>query len=391
MNLTSVQRIDPCAVAIIDKSAFFVWCKFDHQFNVINSEFYGNSFCFQSTHAALYSYDAAKEGWTKTAIEGPLLIYRRADRPTHSMIIANRQSLCDHIEPIIPSLRIWEKSPYIFFKKMEVCLYRWMILNVFAENEITGLWFYEREDCVRIYKLLRRLLSETSTPQPPAPATASSNTTSVQSIQDASFDVLSLLSCPQQTQNVSQQITTEQNANKPQTLDERVSELPSKDGSCGTFEMPAMLQKLLCEESGIAKRTMPLKGALNADQIEKHLVQGDSNLLMDKFLTDPKLSTHFSSASLAALSTTAVGGSDTGTLPDEATGAGDQSFSTKNRNVTELKRSCSVDDTTNQIPIAPLNKEQMLQAMMHLLRTDDDFVAQLHRAYVDSLNYRLGL
>ncbi|VDM31595.1 unnamed protein product [Toxocara canis] len=91
MNLTSVQRIDPCAVAIVDKS----------------------------THAALYSFDAVKEEWTKTDIEGPLLIYRRADRPAHSMIIANRQSLSDHIEPITPALRIWEKSPYIFFKKTE--------------------------------------------------------------------------------------------------------------------------------------------------------------------------------------------------------------------------------------------------------------------------------
>lgn len=53
-----------------------------------------------------------------------------------------------------------------------------------SENEITGLWFYEREDCKRIYKLLTKLLNENSTQSPPAVPLA----------PDTNFDVLSLLS-----------------------------------------------------------------------------------------------------------------------------------------------------------------------------------------------------
>uniref|UniRef100_A0A914ZZN1 mRNA-decapping enzyme C-terminal domain-containing protein n=1 Tax=Parascaris univalens TaxID=6257 RepID=A0A914ZZN1_PARUN len=323
MNLTSVQRIDPCAIAIVDKS----------------------------THAALYNFDATKEEWTKTDIEGPLLIYKRADRPAYSMIIANRQSLLDHIEPITSTLRIWEKSPYIFFKKTE-------------ENEITGLWFYEREDCKRIYNLLTKLLNENSTQSPPAVPLA----------PDTNFDVLSLLS---RTHDHNVTPPSGEHISNTNTRGTGVFNRTSlKDGG---FEMPVMLQKLLCEESTTAKRTMPVKGAVSADQIEKQFVHGDaSQLLLDRLaINDIRMAPNCSSASLAALSTTAVGGSDSGTIPDEM------------RNAAELKRSSSADDTT-PAPV-PLTKEQMLQALTHLLRTDDDFVVQLHRAYVDSLNYRLGL
>uniref|UniRef100_A0A0N5AR01 tRNA_int_endo domain-containing protein n=1 Tax=Syphacia muris TaxID=451379 RepID=A0A0N5AR01_9BILA len=90
LNLASVQRIDPCAVSIIDRC----------------------------TYASLYSY-AKNEGWQKTEIEGPMLVYRRADHPTHSFIIANRHSRQDFIEPISATLQLCLKSSYIMMKKPE--------------------------------------------------------------------------------------------------------------------------------------------------------------------------------------------------------------------------------------------------------------------------------
>ncbi|KAK6059919.1 Dcp1-like decapping family protein [Cooperia oncophora] len=52
-NLLSIQRIDPCAVAILDKT----------------------------THAAKYNFDMVEKAWTKTHIEGALFIIQRADKP----------------------------------------------------------------------------------------------------------------------------------------------------------------------------------------------------------------------------------------------------------------------------------------------------------------------
>uniref|UniRef100_A0A0K0DCU5 WH1 domain-containing protein n=1 Tax=Angiostrongylus cantonensis TaxID=6313 RepID=A0A0K0DCU5_ANGCA len=52
-NLLSIQRIDPCAVAILDKA----------------------------THAAKYNFDVTAKAWTRTYIEGALFIIQRADKP----------------------------------------------------------------------------------------------------------------------------------------------------------------------------------------------------------------------------------------------------------------------------------------------------------------------
>lgn len=65
-------------------------------------------------HAALYQFDKCKTQWVKSAIEGPLFLYKRADKPLHSLMIANRQSLEDHIEPITPPLRFFLEAPYLF-------------------------------------------------------------------------------------------------------------------------------------------------------------------------------------------------------------------------------------------------------------------------------------
>lgn len=68
----------------------------------------------QSAHAALYQFDKCNTQWIKSAVEGPLFLYKRADKPFHSLMIANRQSLEDHIEPITPRLRFFLEAPYLF-------------------------------------------------------------------------------------------------------------------------------------------------------------------------------------------------------------------------------------------------------------------------------------
>ncbi|VDN37323.1 unnamed protein product [Gongylonema pulchrum] len=122
MNLKSVRRLDPCAVTIIDKTA----------------------------HAALYEFDREKFEWVKTAIEGPLFLYERADAPLHSLMIANRQSLKDLIEPILPPVLFFLETPYVFMNKL-------------AERQIIGFWFFDEEDCKRFYEVLLRLAPQTTT------------------------------------------------------------------------------------------------------------------------------------------------------------------------------------------------------------------------------------
>uniref|UniRef100_A0A0R3S4Y1 mRNA-decapping enzyme-like protein n=1 Tax=Elaeophora elaphi TaxID=1147741 RepID=A0A0R3S4Y1_9BILA len=144
MNLKSIQRLDPCAVAIIDKSV----------------------------HSALYQFDKCRTQWVKSAIEGPLFLYKRADAPFYSLMIANRQSLDDHIEPITPRLRFFLEAPYLFINTQE--------------GEIKGFWFFEEEDCIRIYKLLVVLVSAAS---PSTSATISCPKRSVSSNSQNGYSV----------------------------------------------------------------------------------------------------------------------------------------------------------------------------------------------------------
>ncbi|EYB91941.1 hypothetical protein Y032_0200g1699 [Ancylostoma ceylanicum] len=94
-NLCSIQRIDPCAVAILDKA----------------------------THAAKYNFDVATKSWTKTNIEGALFIIQRADKPYYSLIIANRQSLDDMVEPVNPLTKMNLEGHYLFFCKPDIQRY----------------------------------------------------------------------------------------------------------------------------------------------------------------------------------------------------------------------------------------------------------------------------
>lgn len=333
LNLASVQRIDPCAVSIIDRC----------------------------TYASLYSY-AKNEGWQKTEIEGPMLVYRRADHPTHSFIIANRHSRQDFIEPISATLQLCLKSSYIMMKKPE-------------EKEIFGIWICDSTDCERIYNLLHELVAECAKSPPQVKASSESP------------NLLDLIIRPTEI--------ADGDRNQPLKANKKSGE-----------DMPAMLQKLLCEERQLPRGSLP-KGAVSADQVEKQLLfdqaaKQKNTEPLKKFVAEPTITSNFSCMSLGALSTTATRGSEgpLNIVPDDlnnsAAGCSSNVSTLKNidppeKDLTAVEKDAVPQNKSSSVPSTGLNKEQLVQALEHLLRTDDDFVGRLHLAYADSLNLRLGI
>ncbi|VDL71263.1 unnamed protein product [Nippostrongylus brasiliensis] len=112
----------------------------------------------ETTHAAKYNFDVVAKAWTKTNIEGALFIIQRADKPYYSMIIANRQSLDDMVEPVNPLTKMNNDGHYLFFCK--------------PDNQIYGLWFFSTEDCTRMYNLLKKLQEEIRSGKIPTPPTS---------------------------------------------------------------------------------------------------------------------------------------------------------------------------------------------------------------------------
>ncbi|KAE9415137.1 hypothetical protein Angca_009334, partial [Angiostrongylus cantonensis] len=151
-NLLSIQRIDPCAVAILDKA----------------------------THAAKYNFDVTAKAWTRTYIEGALFIIQRADKPYFSLIIANRQSLDDMVEPVNPLTKMNSEGHYLFFCKPDsksTSYIRFLTSlsdgycenMVFGSDQIYGLWFFSAEDCARLYNLLKKLQEDIKAGKIPTP------------------------------------------------------------------------------------------------------------------------------------------------------------------------------------------------------------------------------
>lgn len=88
-NLLAIKRIDPFADRIVTHSA----------------------------NAATFSFNVTENKWEKTDVDGPLFVYRRIDAPMYSIMIANRQSLTDFIEPVTKELKLKYEPPYILMYK----------------------------------------------------------------------------------------------------------------------------------------------------------------------------------------------------------------------------------------------------------------------------------
>uniref|UniRef100_A0A6A7G7H9 mRNA-decapping enzyme 1B-like n=1 Tax=Hirondellea gigas TaxID=1518452 RepID=A0A6A7G7H9_9CRUS len=86
---------------------------------------------------ALYNYDQAKETWSKTEVEGTLLIYTRSAKPKHMITIFNKNSKSNFVEPITSNCDVQLKTPYVLLRN--------------DKTHILGIWFADEKDCVQIH------------------------------------------------------------------------------------------------------------------------------------------------------------------------------------------------------------------------------------------------
>lgn len=73
----------------------------------------------KASHVTLFDFNEDGNKWVKTGTEGPLFVYRRIDVPKFSLIIANRHSLTNFVEPITEALTLSYQPPYIFLYRPE--------------------------------------------------------------------------------------------------------------------------------------------------------------------------------------------------------------------------------------------------------------------------------
>ncbi|KAM4722739.1 LOW QUALITY PROTEIN: mRNA-decapping enzyme 1A [Rhinophrynus dorsalis] len=95
---------------------------------------------------ALYSFSAKANEWEKTDIEGTLFVYKRSASPLHGFTIMNRLNMHNLVEPVNKDLEFQLHEPFLLYRNGNLSIY--------------SIWFYDRNDCQRIAKLMTEVVQE---------------------------------------------------------------------------------------------------------------------------------------------------------------------------------------------------------------------------------------
>ncbi|CAK1551018.1 unnamed protein product [Leptosia nina] len=195
MNFAALKRADPYAKEIIDSA----------------------------THVALYTFE--ENEWEKTNIEGALFVYSRNGEPYHSLVIMNRLNTNNLIEPVSKGIELQLKEPFLLYRN--------------AKCRIYGIWFYDKEECIRVATKLNSLVKESMKMPNEMPQTPSY---SAPAKSDA-VDIFSMLSKAQDDFNLNKSGMPGKPDSIPRAPDmtsQSVMDFFAKAGSGAAAQMPAV-------------------------------------------------------------------------------------------------------------------------------------------------------
>lgn len=118
MNVAALKRVDPYVKDILETA----------------------------THVALYTFNAETSEWEKTDIEGALFVYSRSGEPFNNFLIMNRLNTKNQVEPVTRGLDLQLHEPFLLYRN--------------SKCDIHGIWFYDKDECVRIAAMLNKLVKD---------------------------------------------------------------------------------------------------------------------------------------------------------------------------------------------------------------------------------------
>lgn len=116
MNFAALNKVDPYAKSLLETAA----------------------------HVALYTF--IDNEWEKTDIEGALFVYNRTGEPFHNILIMNRLNMKNLVEPVTQGLDLQLQDPFLLYRNPQGLIY--------------GIWFYDKEECVKIATILTKIIKE---------------------------------------------------------------------------------------------------------------------------------------------------------------------------------------------------------------------------------------
>ncbi|NWS45943.1 DCP1A enzyme, partial [Probosciger aterrimus] len=129
---------------------------------------------------ALYSFSPKANEWEKTNIEGTLFVYKRSASPYHGFTIVNRLNMHNLVEPVNKDLEFQLHEPFLLYRNANLSIY--------------SIWFYDKNDCHRIAKLMAKVVEQEAQRSQQASQDRKSPTRTNGCNENKPIDILEMLS-----------------------------------------------------------------------------------------------------------------------------------------------------------------------------------------------------
>ncbi|XP_009570547.1 PREDICTED: mRNA-decapping enzyme 1A-like, partial [Fulmarus glacialis] len=133
------------------KTQFLLDRQFYHK--TVKMEICGTSHCHmqhwsrtQLSVVAGHVVKVALKTEEKTDIEGTLFVYKRSASPYHGFTIVNRLNMHNLVEPVNKDLEFQLHEPFLLYRNASLSIY--------------SIWFYDKNDCHRIAKLMAKVVEQ---------------------------------------------------------------------------------------------------------------------------------------------------------------------------------------------------------------------------------------
>ncbi|GAA0155983.1 mRNA capping factor [Lithospermum erythrorhizon] len=117
LNLTVLQRMDPCIEQIISTAA----------------------------HVTVYEFNTNNSQWRRKDVEGSLFIVKRNAQPRFQFIVMNHRNTENLVENLLGEFEFEIQCPYLLYRN--------------AAQEVNGIWFYNSRECKEVSNLFTRILT----------------------------------------------------------------------------------------------------------------------------------------------------------------------------------------------------------------------------------------
>lgn len=338
-----------------------------------------------ATHVVLYEFNHKSSEWEKTNAEGALFIYSRNGNPRYKIIVLNRLNTHNLVEPVDEGIDLQLQEPFLLYRN--------------SRGEIHGIWFYDRDESLRLAKTIDRLIKE-----------------------------IGNIKCPMETRlKIGSELFKPQQPETPDGTSKRVMDFFARAGSKAPSQPPGprapppglSREQQLSDVNPLLQRLMSNPNPITVEQLEKQQRSSPSTQDVPKIRTksiikkdnarrpltlpihsSPKIENGMNLLQLgesppkgytpSSITTQHFFNSAIPHSPSEPLEVSvlEQSVTmetpTKPALIPPVMFASAKEETPLVVKPEPLTKSQLLQAVTYLLKNDADFINKLHEAYVKS-------